>query len=100
MQVRLRDAVINAGDPALNDGEEVLRGIDPDEGAQAGVLAGAVVYRVVRGELSTNLAVHRALIRHERGSFVSVLRNNRLDVLRRYVRDMEAAHATIALDKR
>ena len=55
MQVSLADAVIDASDAALNDGEEVFTGIDADEASETSILVCAVVDGMVSGELLAEL---------------------------------------------
>jgi hypothetical protein len=99
VQMGLGDMEIAAVDPALEDREVIFGSIGvPEIGAD--VLLSAVVHCAVACKLPTDRPVDGAFVGHQIAGSIDIRGHDWSEGLRSYVRDVETAHPTIALDQR
>ena len=98
MQVRLADVEVTAVDAALEDRKEVLDRVGvPESGPN--IFLGGMIDGPVAGELIAHRPADRSIISHQVAGFVHVRDDDRLQGVRRYIRDVKAAYSTVALDE-
>lgn len=98
VQVLLADVVERPDDAALQDAEVAFDGVAVD--VAANVLIRAMVNHAVRSELLADMVVTARRVRHEIGSAVSVLVQDRAQRLSADVGDMVGAGTTATLNQR
>ena len=98
MQVRRRDVLIGAVDPALQDREVSFDRIGVRIAAH--VFISRVVYGLVAGELLADLPINAALVGAKMGGLVDFTFKDGTQVVCIHVRDMAGADAAVAFNQR